>query len=161
MELRSARKRKAANTIDNNKENHPLGAGCGEPASKRRHSTDATTQGQSLVEPIPDQLIDPRLSISAPDQSLIEPISPDQSLIEPISAPDQPCNTSPSGDACGSTVPPTGSPITSTSPGTSHRGSVMGLTSLGDKSLFTFPHHEPPNVFGGVPLRDAAFGNVE
>jgi hypothetical protein len=94
-----------------------LGAGCGKPASKRRHSTDAITQGQSLIEPIPDQLIDPHLSISAPDQS----------LIKPISAPDQLCNTSPSSDACGSTVPPTGSQITSTSPGTSHRGSVIGL----------------------------------
>jgi hypothetical protein len=98
------------------------------------------TQGQ----PIPDQsqsLIDLCLLISAPDQS----------LIEPTSALDQPCDSSPSG---------TGSQATSTCPGTSHRGSVPGLASLGDKNLYMFPH-EPLNDFGGVPLGDAAFGNVE
>jgi hypothetical protein len=145
MELRSTRKRKAthnANTTDKNKENDPLDDGSAQPASKRRRSTDAThdSESQSLIEPI-----------SAPDQS--------QSLVEPISAPDQAqsllYDTSSSG-ACGPTVPPTGSQVAPTCPGSSNRDSITALTSLGDKDLYTFPP-EPLNVFSSVSLGDAGY----
>lgn len=139
METRLARKRKAnADAIASGKENQPLDAISTTQLSPNQIRVAEPTEPSSGYITIPSSSQSPTVPASAPTPSLSSG-----------SHPTDPSNIADTVDnAFSLTMPPAAGQVAMTQPDIQHDGNVMGLESLADEGLCTFPSVLGDTVFG-------------